>query len=72
MEYYQIQDTKAFDETRSRLYAATGCEGMAEFAAYLGVRQFVISDARRCLRLPAAWIDTIEEKTGMDLSWLLH
>ena len=46
----------SFDDVLQRLFIATGTRNQADFAAWLGIRQSFVSDAKRRNRTPVTWL----------------
>ena len=69
-EYYSVRNGEEFDAIKLRLYEATGCMNMHELAHVLGTTAAHISDARRRLRMPEIWFQTVFLKTLTHPTWL--
>ena len=54
-----------------RIKYVTNSRNQISVAAYLGIRQSSISDAKKRLRIPAEWLWKIWEKTGTSPEWIL-
>ncbi len=46
-----------FEAQYGRVFEAAGCRTQAELAAFLGIRQSSISDAKRRKSIPAEWLE---------------
>ena len=60
-----------FDAAYVRICEVCGVKTQTELSAYLGIRQSSISDARRRVALPAAWLLTLLAREGVNPAWLL-
>ena len=54
-----------------RIKYVTNSHNQISVAAYLGIRQSSISDAKKRLRIPAEWLWKIWQKTGTSPEWIL-
>ena len=67
-EYAGITAAAVFE----RMFEATGTTTLVELAQWLGVRQALLSDAKRSGRLPVAWIQLLVNKLpSYSQSWIL-
>lgn len=64
-------DTPCFDEQYSRLHLVTGTRTQVELAAFLGVRQSAISDAKRRRTIPSDWLVVLMRKKNVHPEWIL-
>ena len=55
----------------ARVFEAAGCRTQTELAAFLGVRQSSISDAKKRGSIPADWLLTLLWKTWINPIWVL-
>ena len=55
----------------SRLVEAAGCRSQMELAAFLGIRQALVSDAKRRGIIPAEWLNILERSRGIRPEWIL-
>lgn len=60
-----------FDAAYARIREACGVRTQTEVSAYLGVRQSCISDAKRRMTVPAAWLLTLLTREGVNPTWIL-
>ena len=60
-----------FDAAYARICKVCGMKTQTELSAYLGIRQSSISDARRRVALPAAWLLTLLTREGVNPTWIL-
>lgn len=61
-----------YAEAFSRIQDVTGCETQQELAAFFGVRQSSISDAKKRKRIPDGWLLAALRKLGANPEWILH
>lgn len=62
----------AFSDVLQRIYTATGTASQRELAAWLGVPQALISDAKRRNRIPIAWLhEIVLRKLDYSPDWIL-
>ena len=54
-----------------RVYVAAGCRTQEELAAFLGVRQSFISDAKRRGMIPSQWLAILLCKKWINPAWVL-
>lgn len=54
-----------------RIRSVTGCRTQQELAAFLGIRQSSISDAKRRRAVPAEWLLTLLRETGVNPDWIV-
>lgn len=54
-----------------RFMEAAQCNTQEELANFLGIRQALISDAKRRNELPSAWLEILKEKQGINPEWVL-
>ena len=67
------------DDPASRVYVnnkkkaceVCGIKTQTELSAYLGIRQSSISDAKRRMMIPAAWLLTLLTREGVNPAWVL-
>ena len=60
-----------FDAAYARICKVCGMKTQTERSAYLGIRQSSISDAKRRMMIPAAWLLTILAHEGVNPTWIL-
>lgn len=60
-----------FDAAYARIREVCGVSTQTEASAYLGIRQSSISDAKRRVAIPAAWLLTILAREGVNPTWIL-
>ena len=60
-----------FDAAYARICEVCGMKTQTELSAYLGIRQSSISDAKRRMMIPAAWLLTLLTREGVNPSWIL-
>ena len=61
-----------FEDVLRRLYTATGTRSQIELAAWLGIRQSLISDANRRNRIPIAWLrELVQRKVDYSPIWIM-
>ena len=60
-----------FPEAYARIQEATGCRTQTELAAYLGIRQSSISDAKRRGSIPADWLLILLRRKGFNPDWMI-
>ena len=63
VEYHTVPDTAAFDTVKCRFYEVSGCSSFYELAEFLDTKPAKLSDARRRLHVPVAWLRTAFLKT---------
>ncbi len=63
--------SSAFDAQYQRVFEAAECKTQVELAAFLGIRQSSISDARRRKHIPAEWRMRLFEKKRINPDWVL-
>lgn len=66
-----VHSISQFNAIKNRIYAVTDCSSFSELAEYLGVSPARLSDARRRLAFPDAWLQAVALKTQTDFQWLL-
>ena len=54
-----------------RAFAAAGCGSQAELAAFLGVKQASVSNARRLKSIPSTWLMILRERKRVSPDWIL-
>lgn len=60
-----------FDAAYARICEVCGMKTQTELSAYLGIRQSSISDAKRRMMIPAAWLLTLLTREGVNPAWIL-
>ena len=55
-----------FDAAYARICEVCGMKTQTELSAYLGIRQSSISDAKRRMMIPAAWLLTLLTREGVN------
>ena len=60
-----------FDAAYARICEVCGMKTQTELSAYLGIRQSSISDAKRRVAVPAAWLLTLLTREGVNPTWIL-
>ena len=60
-----------FDAAYARICEVCGMKTQTELSAYLGIRQSSISDAKRRMMIPAAWLLTLLTREGVNPTWVL-
>ena len=60
-----------FDAAYARICEVCGMKTQTELSAYLGIRQSSISDAKRRMMIPAAWLLTLLTREGVNPTWIL-
>ena len=55
-----------FDAAYARICEVCGMKTQTELSAYLGIRQSSISDAKRRVAVPAAWLLTLLTREGVN------
>ena len=60
-----------FDAAYARICKVCGMKTQTELSAYLGIRQSSISDAKRRMMIPAAWLLTLLTREGVNPAWIL-
>lgn len=60
-----------FDAAYARICSVCGMKTQTELSAYLGIRQSSISDAKRRMMIPAAWLLTLLTREGVNPAWIL-
>ena len=60
-----------FDAAYARICEVCGMKTQTELSAYLGIRQSSISDAKRRMTVPAAWLLTLLTREGVNPTWIL-
>lgn len=60
-----------FEAAYARICEVCGVKTQTELAAYLGLYQSSISDARRRSVVPPAWLLTILSREGVNPAWIL-
>ena len=60
-----------FDAAYARICEVCGMKTQTELSAYLGIRQSSISDAKRRVAVPAAWLLTLLTREGVNPAWIL-
>ena len=60
-----------FDAAYARICEVCGMKTQTEPSAYLGIRQSSISDAKRRMMIPAAWLLTLLTREGVNPAWIL-
>lgn len=60
-----------FDAAYARICEVCGMKTQTELSAYLGIRQSSISDAKRRMMIPAAWLLTLLTRKGVNPAWIL-
>ena len=55
----------------SRVFEAASCRTQQELAAFLGVKQSTVSDAKRRDSIPAEWLITLLRKKWINPSWVM-
>ena len=55
----------------SRFFEAASCRTQQELAAFLGVRQSSVSDAKRRDSIPAEWLITLLRKKWVNPFWVM-
>ena len=55
----------------NRLLEAAECHNQSELAAFLGLRQFVVSDAKRRGSIPSEWLLTLLRERWINPAWIL-
>ena len=60
-----------FDAAYARICEVCGIKTQTELSAYLGIRQSSISDAKRRMMIPAAWLLTLLTREGVNPAWIL-
>lgn len=55
-----------FDAAYARICEVCGMKMQTELSAYLGIRQSSISDAKRRMMIPAAWLLTLLTREGVN------
>ena len=55
-----------FDAAYARICEVCGMKTQTELSAYLGIRQSSISDAKRRVAVPAAWLLTLLTREGLN------
>lgn len=66
-----VHSISQFNAIKKRIYRVTACSSFWELAEYLGVGPAQISDARRRLVFPDAWLHAVTLKTQTNLQWLI-
>lgn len=69
--YHILEGAVEFDAIRKRFYEALDCDDFYNLAEYLGVKPSRLSDAKRSLRLPSDWLQTVAAKPKVSVTWLL-
>lgn len=64
-------DRHEFDAAYARICEVCGMKTQTELSAYLGIRQSSISDAKRRMMIPAAWLLTLLTREGVNPAWIL-
>lgn len=54
----------------ARFFDAAECRTQVELAAFLGIRQSSISDAKRRGSIPAEWLIVLLQKKGINPHWI--
>ena len=67
-EYFSQNEAKA---RLARVFEAAGCRTQMELAAFLGIRQSSISDAKRRGVIPSDWLLTLLRLRGVNPEWVL-
>lgn len=62
----------SFDEQIKRIHQITGTRTQAELAKLLGIRQSLVSDAKRRGIIPLTWLDTLQRVNNVNPDWILH
>ena len=60
-----------FDAAYARICSVCGMKTQTELSAYLGIRQSSISDAKRRMMIPAAWLLTLLTREDVNPTWIL-
>ena len=60
-----------FDAAYARICEVCGMKTQTELSAYLGIRPSSISDAKRRMMIPAAWLLTLLTREGVNPTWIL-
>ena len=60
-----------FDAAYARICEVCGIKTQTELSTYLGIRQSSISDAKRRMMIPAAWLLTLLTREGVNPAWIL-
>lgn len=60
-----------FDAAYARICEVCGMKTQTELSAYLGIRQSSISDAKRRMTVPAAWLLTVLSRERVNPAWIL-
>ena len=60
-----------FDAAYARICEVCGMKTQTELSAYLGIRQSSISDAKRRMTVPAAWLLPLLTREGVNPTWIL-
>ncbi len=60
-----------FDAAYARICKVCGMKTQTELSAFLGIRQSSISDAKRRMMIPAAWLLTLLTREGVNPAWIL-
>lgn len=60
------------DERLTRVFEAAGCRTQMELAAFLGIRQSSVSDAKKRGVIPSDWLLTLLRLHGVNPQWVLR
>ena len=54
-----------------RVFEAAECRTQVELAAFLGIRQSSVADAKKRQSIPAEWLITLLQQKGINPDWIL-
>lgn len=54
-----------------RVFEAAECHTQAELAAFLGIRQSSVADAKKRQSIPAEWLIKLLQQKGINPDWIL-
>ncbi len=70
-KYQIVADVAVWNAIRDRLYEASSCKDLYEFAAFLEISPAQISDAKRCLYVPEVWLQIMAERVKANPAWIM-
>ena len=64
-------NTVAFDKQLERIHHAAGTRTQSQLAAFLGIRQSSVADAKKRQSIPAEWLLQLLRQKGVNPDWIL-